>query len=281
MGRHLKQLREHFHDPLLITDKRSSDRLTDKAKLLIPRVQAAIVETEGLFAEAGFSPETCKMNFRIAGDQIFNALVLPKILRKIRAVAPGLTFSIETYGADGKERFSRGDFDIAYGLFDGLESYQSYFSHTVTPALIIHKDHPLAQLQSPLTPDHVSGCHFVKLKFGLSNYQPLLDYLEQWGARLNWQYHTGSQETGLALVESTDAVLIAASTFLFWYGTALQKHFVTLPLPDDAPKRTTELAWPDYWQRHPAHRWAREFICTEIQKMLKAELEWISGQTSY
>lgn len=281
MRRNLKLLREHFQDPLLITDQRSSNQLTDKARLLIPRVHAAIVETKGLFAETSFSPETCNMNFRIVGDQVFNSLVLPKILRKMRTIAPGLTFSIETSGADDKERFSRGEFDIAYGLFDSLENYQSYFSHTTTPALIIHKNHPLAQLQSPITPDDINSCHFVKLQFGLSTYQPLLNYLEKWGAKLNWQYSTDSQETGLALVESADAVLIASSFLIFWLETTLQKNFVALPLPDDAPKRTLELIWPDYWQRHPAHRWTREFICTEIQKMLKAELEWINSQTSY
>lgn len=86
----LSRLRDLYGDPLLVRHRRELV-LTPRAQALLPQLERGLQElAASVRGPAPFDPKLARAEFRFALDDYSQALLLPPLLRILRAEAPGL-----------------------------------------------------------------------------------------------------------------------------------------------------------------------------------------------
>lgn len=157
----IKRLREAFNDPLFLRHPKGMEP-TAVALGLEPKIRQ-IVETlsDALQAPLDFDPATTTETLRIgAYDNEMTSLV-PGLLERARAAAPGLRISILPLGRRAAlDALETGDIDLALGFiwdlpagFRKIDLYEEHYS------VVFRQGHPLEgralTLDAYLTADHL------------------------------------------------------------------------------------------------------------------------------
>lgn len=144
MSHALARLREVFVDELLYREG-TAMALTEKARILAPRVRQILLDTQGLaFADAPFDPARIDQSFHLALNDPLEALLLPNLVARLRQKAPGLTLSVRPIPAwQQLERLDEGEIQLAVGHFPKIRSvheqralYDATFACVFNPALV-------------------------------------------------------------------------------------------------------------------------------------------------
>lgn len=114
MSHALRRLRERLDDRLLVRVG-GGMAPTPFAEGLRPRLRAALVGLQHALARSGpFDPAVETRTFRIATPDLFDLLVLPALIRRIRAAGSGLAMHVSSYGrSDLEVALAAGDLDLA------------------------------------------------------------------------------------------------------------------------------------------------------------------------
>ncbi len=113
----LKRLRDFAGDPLLV--RSGSGMVPTDAGLRMIEPSATILRgAEMLFADArGFDAATARNTFRIAASDYLDSLFLPRLVTRIKALAPLCHIEIQPLSGDSDYRahLAQGDVDIVIG----------------------------------------------------------------------------------------------------------------------------------------------------------------------
>ena len=113
MSHTLRRLRELFDDPLLVRG-RGGMMLTPRAEELIVPVRSGLSHLVRALDEPGtFEASTARRTFRLASPDLFDALALPRLLRRFGAEAPGVDLAITSMPPRLSESLETGDLDLA------------------------------------------------------------------------------------------------------------------------------------------------------------------------
>ncbi len=151
MSRALARLRELLADPLLVRG-RTGLVLTPHAETLAPRLAAMLSGARGLFQPRAFEPGTLQRSIRIAGSDVHALTILPGLLRRLSAEAPGVDLVIVPYAQDLARRLEEGSLDFAFGL-EGSPLPPGAVSFPInrdTLALVMRRKHPAAKREITL-----------------------------------------------------------------------------------------------------------------------------------
>lgn len=144
MSHALARLRTLFQDDLLY---REGGRMqpTARARALAPRVRQLLGELHAVTRTAeDFDPAHAEGDFRLALNDPLEALLLPGLVARIRAQAPGLSVSVRPIPASRQlEYLDQGNIRLAVGYFpcvrdvhDARLLYQGGFCCVFNPALL-------------------------------------------------------------------------------------------------------------------------------------------------
>jgi DNA-binding transcriptional LysR family regulator len=116
----LNRLRDLIGDPLLVRVGNEM-RLTAKAAALLGPLADALTHVRNVVMSEPFSPENCQRTFRIGMSDYGTAVVLPRLLQRIRAEAPGVNL-IVTHSSrlDMLRQVAESELDGAIGVFPML-----------------------------------------------------------------------------------------------------------------------------------------------------------------
>jgi LysR family nod box-dependent transcriptional activator len=95
----LKRLRDHFGDDLLVKDGRQM-RLTDKARLLVDPLEAALGALQQVLTDEPFDPARSTRRFRVATADYVTAIAIPALAHRLAEEAP--LASVQTLTARGR-----------------------------------------------------------------------------------------------------------------------------------------------------------------------------------
>ncbi|MFO0744100.1 MAG: LysR family transcriptional regulator [Myxococcota bacterium] len=119
----LARLRTLLGDPLLVRDRQALV-LTPRADALAGPLAAALAALRGALAPPeAFAPRTAKKRFTIATADYGQLVVLPPLLARLGAEAPGIDLVVRDFG--GKpvaESLASGECDLAMGPPDGVRT---------------------------------------------------------------------------------------------------------------------------------------------------------------
>lgn len=140
----LRRLRLAVGDPLFL---RSGGTLqpTTRAHDMAPGVREGLLRLRAAIVPALFDPTNAVRIFRIAAGPYFCALLVPDLVARVRALAPGVTIRVVPVGDDLVAMLDDGSVDLALGAFDRvparLHLHPLFHEDLVW---IAARDHPVA-----------------------------------------------------------------------------------------------------------------------------------------
>lgn len=261
----LAQLRDIFDDPLLVR-RGSALAITTRARALLPALDAALGQLNGLLHAPAFDPGHARRHFRLALSDYGARIVLPALVRKLRAEAPGIDLAVVQTSREAMlAQLADGEIDLALGVFPQLprdigaqtlfeDRYTSVADRATLPArgaLSMHdwlaRPHALVAMRA----DAESDIDRQLAAAGLERHVVLV--LPHWGVALD-------------VVTGTDLILtVAARTFS---AVPARKALRAFAPPMTLAPIPFQQAWHTRYDDDPAHRWLREAVRTAASPSL-------------
>ena len=118
----LARLRRELRDPLFVRTPEGMQP-TPRADALIGTVRAALDALRRLSArEPGFDPATARRRFRVCMTDASHVTLLPRLLGRLRARAPGVRLDAARIDADTGRLLRSGEADLALGYIPDLDA---------------------------------------------------------------------------------------------------------------------------------------------------------------
>lgn len=254
----LNRLRDILHDPLFIRE-RYGMQPTPKAEQLAPVIMEAIAQLDGLvFGQQAFDPMHSEMLVTIAPNSYVEYVLIPAVVARLQALAPGIKLRITPYGNDLAETgVISGTTALVMGRFvDPPDNLVVQHLMDDSLACVVRSDHPdigetITKAQYE-TMKHVNVMPPGKMRAGL--FQAL-------------DRHGLKREVAVSVTHFLSVPEVIATTD---YCTTLpsqicrrlqgDKRLKILPTPVDLGTFPIDMAWHVRYRHDPAHRWLRAMI---------------------
>jgi DNA-binding transcriptional LysR family regulator len=265
MSATLRRLREYFDDPLLLRTGRSMT-LTPKALAIVEPVRLAVLQLEmTLHAQPPqFEPSRLRRAFRIVVADLLTPLVIPQVLSRIRACAPGVELHVEPVTDTSIGRLDHGDVDACYCPYDislfGLGALPPDLLATpVRPA-------PWVCITSTRHYDFTGGLsreRYLELPHVVSRPSLHADNVHAVWKRLlqidlNIVASTNSMLGLPSIVASSDLAATIPGPLLELIPTGFPLQWHPVPLPLAVPREM--LYWHRRYDTEPGHAWLRQML---------------------
>lgn len=255
----LAKLRDLLGDELLM---RSGAGLmpTELALLLWPRVQDAIAAMERVIEPARFDPASANHTFRLILIDYIDLLMMPTVMRRIRAEAPGVKVHVlQTNPHHFGELMAAGEVDLALTYFPNAPEYlkgRKLFSDRFLG--LAARGHPV--LGRPLdVADFCALPHVTIEPAAAQIYNVQIDAaLEPHGLRRRVQMVKPSFLALPFMLESSDMVACIPARLARRMMRMAAVEVFDIPL--DLPLFDVRMLWHPRTQHSPAHEWLREVM---------------------
>lgn len=257
MSRALARLRDLLDDPLLVRVSRGYV-LTSLAQTLLPRIETALSDVQGLFRPRGFDPREVSTTVRIVASDAQTILLGPALARLLTQRAPNVTVRFESYGPDLPARWESGEIDFAFALAStalppGAVSEDFAVDHL---ALVMRRDHPAAGRDWAIA-DYGHYGHAVIALIGDAASE-LDARLALHGVKRRIVSISPNFVTALAVVAGSDLVTTQsrrlAERFVEAFGLALRDP------PFENPSLRMRLVWSHLRKHDPFLAWFRGLL---------------------
>ena len=142
----LAKLRKKFGDPLFVRVGYGMEA-TAKMRSQIAFVRETLARVDSALSnDLGFDPATTDRLFTFAMSDLGEMVFMPKILRRLRSLAPGATVrSVTLPPREVEDGLENGDIDLAVGYFPDLRRKSFVEQHLFTHHFVclLRADHPI------------------------------------------------------------------------------------------------------------------------------------------
>jgi DNA-binding transcriptional LysR family regulator len=273
----LRRLRKLVGDPLFVRGS-GGMVLTPRAGALVVPLRSALVTLGRALSEPEpFAPGSARRAFRIATPDLFDVLVLPPLLERIRSEAPGIDVTIVPVDQPRlAERLETGDVDVAIvpreeapsraapAPAEGGLVRRTLFRDRLV--CLIRGEHPLLvgspgrrsrRKRSLPMDDYVRLSHLLVSPSG-EGPGPVDRALAERGLARRIALRIPHFYSALAIVARSDLVLTAPTALARL--AAKKPKVVTLSPPLRLPGHSVDLVWHERFSKDPAHAWLRELL---------------------
>jgi len=261
----LNRLRQTFDDPLLLRS-RGGMIPTNRALELQDPVRDLLAAYEQLAKPASdFDPASSTRRFVITAPEYAEHLLMPPLLRQLRAQAPGVRVDVRTPDPDrAYELLESGEVDLRIAwLLKPMQSLRSLQLFQDRMVYIADRKHP--QIQERITvPQFLAAPHLRTFGTSVSTTNRVIDdALDRLGKKLQMVFYLQNFLTMPATLAGTDA--IAALPQRLAERFAQQYPLQVL----EPPVRLPRIRYAEYWhernQNDPGHRWLRQAVLEAAQ----------------
>lgn len=272
MSHSLNRLRQALDDPILVRTTRGM-KPTARAEALIVPIRKALLDIERTVATpSAFDPKTADHSFVIAATDYSELILLPRLLKKVRELAPGVKIHIrQTREYFPEKKLENGAINIILGFDVSLEAprrikQQALFQDVFVS--IVSQDHSLMG-------DTLSLAHYTEMEHILiSPTGSEYGIVDQWLSQ-----HQLSRKIVLVVPHFLSAPLIIAQTDMVLtlpYRVAKQfVHMADLKLlqtPVELPSYQLSMIWHPLYEKDPADQWLRQLIKTVSLEIVDAQI---------
>jgi DNA-binding transcriptional LysR family regulator len=254
----LNRLRDILHDPLFIRE-RYGMQPTPKAEELAPIIMEAIGQLDGLvFGQQVFDPKQANMLVTIAPNSYVEYVLIPAVVARLQALAPGIKLRIMPYGNDLAETgVISGTTSLVMGRFvDPPDNLVVQHLMDDSLACVVRADHPdigdtITKAQYE-TMKHVNVMPPGKMRAGL------FQALDRHGLKREVAVSVTHFLSVPEVIATTDyCTTLPSQICLRLQGDSRLK---ILPMPVDLGTFPIDMAWHVRYRHDPAHRWLRSMI---------------------
>ncbi len=262
----LARLRDLLGDPLLV---RSKEGLvpTPRALALAEPVERAIRGLEGTFlARPSFEPGTARRRFVIAASDYAEIILLPGLLSRLAADAPGIDLVVRSIEGDAEDELRRGEIDLALSLHRDGAALRSTRLFDDDFVCMMREGHPLAQGELDVA-RFVAARHALIAPRGRPG-GPVDQALAELGLARRVALSVPHFLVAPHVVARTDLVLTIARRIAETFAGILPLAIVESPLA--LPTFTIGMQWGERNDADPGHAWLRERLLEAAQGLGRA-----------
>jgi DNA-binding transcriptional LysR family regulator len=254
----LGRLRELLGDPLFV---RSSGGMlpTPRAQALGVVVSRALGELNAaLSEEAGFEPASSTRRFTLAVNEQAMAAVLPALVARLRALAPGVTLKVvPLLDHQPPREIAAGEMDGAIGLLREVPAdHRKRLLFREGLVSLVRADHPGPRDAIPLA-DYLAAPHMLISPQGKDrgSVDVVLDAM---GHRRSIVVLVPNLAAAAAILRRSDLVLTVGARLAG--SLAADPGLSIRQMPVEIPPYEISLAWHERSQQDPAHEWLRGLL---------------------
>lgn len=273
----LRRLRELVEDPLLVRGQ-SGMVLTPRAEALaVPLRSGLLMLRRALQARAAFDARTATRSFTIASPDLFDVLVVPPLLARVRREAPGIDLTIVPLtNTQVAQRMETGEVDL--GVVPHVASSRNAPPQPPPQGLLqktlfrdrytclLRADHPA--LAKKLTVERYTSLSHLLVAPRGDGLGQVDEALAERGKRRRIVLRMPHFFAAMAIVARSDLVLTAPSVL----AVLADKEVVSVAPPLPLPEHNVNMLWHERFNQDPAHTWLRELlveVATEAGRSLK------------
>jgi DNA-binding transcriptional LysR family regulator len=141
----LNKLRTLTGDPLFVRTSKGMDPTPRALRIADPVRHVLEVVQRDIFLQDDFDPNNSHRTFTLSLSDVGEMVFLPKLLKRLRVDAPGITIkSVSMPPSRLEEAMSVGEVDLALGYFPDITKANFYQQHLFTHsfACLVRRDHP-------------------------------------------------------------------------------------------------------------------------------------------
>jgi DNA-binding transcriptional LysR family regulator len=266
----LRRLREALGDPLLVRVGNAMEP-TARALELWPAVRQALEGLQGVIASVDFDLARARDAFVLALADATAALLVPPLVRRLEADAPGITLRLRPLTTrDPRALLAAAEADAAVGYFPGAiaaitqqtmqqgvaEAFEHERLYSGEYVCVMRRDHPLAA--RPLTLDDYCAARHLLVSFSGRPFGFVDEALAALKRSRRIVLTVNQFFTAGQVVARTDLLTVLPAHFLA--STGQQRAFAIQPLPLEVPRVHVDLLWHRRHDARPAHLWLRRAI---------------------
>jgi DNA-binding transcriptional LysR family regulator len=250
----LNRLRKALNDPILV---REGLRMvpTPRAEQLAEPLQAILTAIEQtLAAPQPFDPSTISRTFKIATNDYGTFVVVPQLMQRLSAIAPGINLEIWEIAQDVEAALRQGEIDLVITdawTLRHCKCTDTLFSETFT--CLVRQNHPRIHAQLTLA-DYVKENHALVSSRGrvIGNVDAVL-------SQQNLQRHVGVTLPHVlaipAVIASTDLIVTLATRIANRFATDYALKTFSPPIGLDSFE--IAMAWSNRMDNNLAIQWLR------------------------
>jgi DNA-binding transcriptional LysR family regulator len=261
MSHALARLRAFFGDPLLVRGQRGMVP-TERAESLEAPLREALAAIEGLLgAGARFDPATARASFVIAAEDYGSTLLLPALLTRLRAEAPGIDLDVVGPTADLHAKLERKEVDLSIGVVrepPAALRVQRLFDDGF--ACVVRRGHP--RVKARLTLQQYVELPHARIGTGVRGPSVVDEALAKRGLRRRVALRIGHFLAAPLIVAETDLVLTLPRRLALKLQ-AMAPLVVHEP-PLELSGITISQAWHERRQADSAHAWLRQRVAATV-----------------
>jgi len=267
MSHTLRRLRELFDDPLLVRG-RGGMVLTPRAEALAVPLRSGLVTLARTLVEPEpFDPANARRTFRIVSPDLFDALVLPALLRRIGRDASSINFAVVPAPKRIADSLETGDIDLAIHpvLLDptpfdlGVQVDPELQRRTLFQdsfRCFVRSGHPLLARRR-LTLNAYARLNHILVSPGGEGPGVVDRVMQHEGQERRIALRVPHFATALEVLAQSDLVLTAPSSLANCSAAA---GLASRPVPLKIPNHAITMLWHPRFAEDPAHRWLRGLL---------------------
>jgi DNA-binding transcriptional LysR family regulator len=284
----LRRLRELLGDPLLVRSGNGMALTPHAESLVVPVRGGLITLSRALSGPAEFEPGRARRGFVLASIDLFDVLVVPALLARVRREAPGIDLSVVAAG-DRRlaEPLATGEVDAAIvpqqqapqgtaqAEAGGLIRKTLFRDRFVCllradhPALAVARKRGRGAAQKGLSLETYLACSHALISSSATGRGLVDERLAAQGRTRRIALRIPHFYSALAIVAQSDLVLTGPEALVSL--AAPEMNVVALPVPIELPDPCINLVWHERFGNDPGHRWLRE-LTAEVARGVQAEL---------
>lgn len=268
MSHALRRLRELLKDPLLVRGQNGMV-LTPRAEALVVPLRSALLTVGRALAEkTEFLPGTARRAFAIAAPDLFEVVMVPPLLARVRSSAPAVDIAIaQPDDRRFAERLETGEVDVAIvPRFDEVEPgapppagglmRRTLFNDRLV--CLLRADHPALRGRRRLTLGTYAALSHALVSPRGEGAGPVDRALEQHGLARRIALRIPHFYAALAIVAKSDLILTAPSALARLAPADLPVRALAPPLR--LPRHSVDLVWHERFTNDAGHRWLRKLM---------------------
>ncbi len=273
----LSRLREKYRDPLFHRRGHGMEP-TLRMRGLIGPLHEALARVDGtLTSEPAFNPGTTEGPFTFAMSDLGEMVFMPKILHRIRQLAPHAAVrSVAATAAQIERGLETGEIDLAVGYFPDLREKSFREKH-----LFFHHFVCLLRANHPIRATTLSLAQFLSLEHAVvygagRSYEIFERFLKSKKIHRRVALETPHFMSIPSIISQSDLIVtVPHAVGVFVQSVHMNIRIVQPPVR--TPKIDLKQHWHRNFQRDPKNRWLRELVA----KLFTDELdEWQTSSGS-
>jgi DNA-binding transcriptional LysR family regulator len=209
----LARLRDALDDELFVRAG-SGMQPTPRAFEIAPAVRDALRSLEAAVDRASFDPSVSRRTFTVAANDFTTLLIIPELMRVVRAEAPGIDVVIKPVTRiDLAEQIDLGRIDAAIGSFSSVPSrFESCHLFDYDDVLVIGRH---TNVSAKLSIGDLAQLSIVVVSFGGEQDGAVDGFIAERGlARRSEMYDRASFENALAQIDVVPRIVLSVPHFL-------------------------------------------------------------------